>query len=407
MTIFGGYYHEKCIFPHWDEHYGSAGRAAAVLKNFDININLKTFVSKNNLNYLKYFTNVYNINLEEIISSFDIEFEYLHSLSVPKISSNKSFYKNKIESVNIKAESVLCYGTLESKAPIITANKAVFDVQSSKLEEIYHINNEISSICFVLNYEESMYLSNENELEKIKIYFFENFENFKNLEVLVIKDGPFGGIVFTKDSTFNIPIYKNTKIFKIGTGDIFSAVFSYLWMYEFQNFRLEEIINIASFSTAYLSRNSGLYQCDILNEYNKTTFEKVFINKNELKKKVYLAGPFFTVSERWQVENIKEYLEKFKFDVFSPVHEVGFSNDKKYIATEDLKGLDESDSVFAILNGFDPGTIFEIGYAIAKNKKVIIYVENYSGEYLTMFEGTGCVICEDITSAVYNLVWNS
>lgn len=404
MTVFGGYYHEKCIFPNWDEHYGSAGRAAAVLRNFDIDIDLKTFVSNNNLKYLRYFANVYKINLEEIISSFDIEFEYLHSLSVPKITSNKSFYENKIKSVNIEAENVLCYGTLEAKAPIILAKKVVFDVQSSLLEDVYHPDNKISSVCFVLNYEESVSLSSEKELDKIKFYFFQNFQN---LEILIIKDGPFGGIAFSKEVSLNIPIYKNNKIFKIGTGDIFSAIFSYLWIYKFEHFNLEEIINISSFSTAYLSKNSGLYECDILSEYNNNDMEKIFVDKNNLKNKVYLAGPFFTVSERWQIENIKQYLEKFRFDVFSPVHKVGFSNDKKHIATEDLKGLDESDTVFAILNGFDPGTIFEIGYAIAKKKKVIIYVENYSGEYLTMFEGTGCVICQDITSSIYNLVWNS
>jgi hypothetical protein len=404
MIVYGGYYREKCIFPHWDEYYGSAGRAAAILKNFNIEIKLKTFVSENNLKYLKYFSSVFDINLEETISPFDIEFEYLHSLSNPKITSNKSFNDNKNESTFIESKNVLCYGTMESNAPLIIAEKAVFDVQSSKLEDVYHHKNKISSIVFLLNYEESVYLSKATDLKQIKEFFF---NKYNNLEILVIKDGPFGGIVFSKEDDLEIPIFKNNKIFKIGTGDIFSAVFSYLWMFKYRELGLKEIINISSFSTAYLSKNRNSYECDILSEYKNNTLEKVFINKNKLKRKVYLAGPFFTVSERWQVENIKQYLEKFGFDVFSPVHKVGFSNDKKHIATEDLKGLDESDSVFAILNGFDPGTIFEIGYAIAKKKKVIIYVENYSGEYLTMFEGTGCIICEDITSAVYNLVWNS
>ncbi len=71
------------------------------------------------------------------------------------------------------------------------------------------------------------------------------------------------------------------------------------------------------------------------------------------------------------------------------------------------KGLNDSDCIFAILNDFDSGTIFEIGYAIAKKKKVIVFVENFSKEDLTMIEGSGCLIFSDIASAIYNLVWTS
>ena len=52
-------------------------------------------------------------------------------------------------------------------------------------------------------------------------------------------------------------------------------------------------------------------------------------------------------------------MEKLNFNVFSPIHDVGIGKSKE-IAQKDLKGLDESDSVFAILNGYDPGTVFEI-----------------------------------------------
>ena len=52
-----------------------------------------------------------------------------------------------------------------------------------------------------------------------------------------------------------------------------------------------------------------------------------------------------------------------------------------------------------------PGTVFEIGYAIAKNKKVIALYEQNDEINLTMFNGSDCMIFNDITTALYNLVW--
>ena len=42
----------------------------------------------------------------------------------------------------------------------------------------------------------------------------------------------------------------------------------------------------------------------------------------------------------------------------------------KDVAPLDLKGLDDCDRVLAILPGGDPGTIFEVGYAVCKKLPV-------------------------------------
>ena len=69
--------------------------------------------------------------------------------------------------------------------------------------------------------------------------------------------------------------------------------------------------------------------------------------------------------------------------VFSPLHDVGRGNADD-VAPADLKGLDRSSVVLAIIDGLDPGTIFEIGYARAKGIPVIAYVENEKEEDLKM-----------------------
>lgn len=92
--------------------------------------------------------------------------------------------------------------------------------------------------------------------------------------------------------------------------------------------------------------------------------------------------------------------------VFSPYHEIGVG-DAKTVAPKDIDGINNSDIIFAIFDGKDSGTIFEIGYARAKNKPVIIYNENEKSEDLKMMEGTSCIVIKDYVSAIYRTLWES
>jgi hypothetical protein len=72
---------------------------------------------------------------------------------------------------------------------------------------------------------------------------------------------------------------------------------------------------------------------------------------------------------------------------------------------KDIEGLEASDVVFAILNGLDPGTIFEIGYAIKKAIPVVALAQNVKEEDLKMIVGTGCEVTDDFASGLYRAVW--
>lgn len=63
-------------------------------------------------------------------------------------------------------------------------------------------------------------------------------------------------------------------------------------------------------------------------------------------------------------------------DVISPYHDIGLINNESLtlenmteVCNSDLKAIDECQMVFAVLDGFDPGTIAEIGYAMANKKE--------------------------------------
>jgi nucleoside 2-deoxyribosyltransferase len=122
--------------------------------------------------------------------------------------------------------------------------------------------------------------------------------------------------------------------------------------------------------------------------------------------RVYLAGPFFTLAQLWLIEQARNDLRAAGLRVFSPYHDVGVGAAQDVVSA-DLQGVAECDLVFAIGDGMDPGTVFEIGYARAMGKPVVVYCETGPGESLKMMQGTDCLIEADYVSAVYRTLWKA
>ena len=99
-----------------------------------------------------------------------------------------------------------------------------------------------------------------------------------------------------------------------------------------------------------------------------------------MNKKVYLASPFFNADQVAIRDEVKSLLDKYGFDVFSPGHDNLIPSD----GTQDqlingfrrnLSEIDKCDFMVAVGNGYDTGTIIEIGYAY-KSKIPVVYFNN-------------------------------
>jgi nucleoside 2-deoxyribosyltransferase len=119
---------------------------------------------------------------------------------------------------------------------------------------------------------------------------------------------------------------------------------------------------------------------------------------------VYLAGPFFSLAQLWLIEQARANLQSFNLNVFSPYHDIG-PGSADIVVEKDLEGIRKSDIIFAIGDGLDSGTIYEIGYARALSIPVVMYCENESNEDQKMMEGSGCILCSDYVSAIYKTLW--
>ncbi len=165
-----------------------------------------------------------------------------------------------------------------------------------------------------------------------------------------------------------------------------------------------ESADLASRATAYYCETRGFPDEEQLAAYGPRPVQPSSRYLAGYLPTVYLAGPFFNLAQVWLVDQARNDLRAVGLRVFSPYHDVGVGVAEDVVAA-DLKGIDESDIVFAIVDGMDPGTVFEVGYARAKGKPVVVYCETPSGENHKMLEGTDCLIVADYVTAVFRTVW--
>lgn len=89
-------------------------------------------------------------------------------------------------------------------------------------------------------------------------------------------------------------------------------------------------------------------------------------------KKIYLAGPLFSVAETNFNAKLAHFLVENGYEVFLPQVECKNKTGREIFETC-VKGIESSDMILAVLDGADAdsGTCWECGYSFAKGKPVI------------------------------------
>jgi nucleoside 2-deoxyribosyltransferase len=401
ISIVGGTYYEFCISPEWKNLYGSGLRAAAALTDLCKSVKLYTYVDESTLGQLCAMADEFGVAVTPHISQKTVRFNYFHGLSVPVITPDLHAIAQQV-SVEVRDDVIMRYGMLEGSA-IVHGKKVVYDPQSAGEIEPFHANGSTAEqLAIVANMREGIKLTGRYDLPGIVEALFNDF----GCDIAVIKRGSAGTCVITKDDRQNIqtiPAFKTEMVWPIGSGDIFSGIFAYFWGVE--GLAPLAAARNASLATATYCSNQVLpIPVDFAADSTKFT-PIVPKDKSEADKKlVYLAGPFFNIGQRWLVEEARNALLHQGMEVFSPLHDVGRGSGGD-VAPADLQGLDDSAVVLAIVDGLDTGTIFEIGYARAKNIPVICLVQAEREEDLKMLVGSGCKMIGDFTTAIYHTAW--
>src|SRR5690606_30414559 len=127
--------------------------------------------------------------------------------------------------IAVKDENVLRYGMLEGDA-IVQAGTAVYDPQSAFDGTSFTSNGSTANrLAIVLHTLEMRNITGTTDADQGARWFFEN----DGAEVVVLKMGARGARVITHDGHRDVPLYKSSSVWKLGSGDVFSSTFAALW----------------------------------------------------------------------------------------------------------------------------------------------------------------------------------
>jgi len=402
VVVIGGSYGEECSFPARQIFRGSGGRAAAILSSLGAQVVLSTVTGPLLTSTFQNIAAKLGYTLDAYPGPQDIWFRYRHPLGRPTI-----FPREIAESANVpplKAELVLAFGMVDGRLSV-SARKAVYDPQDGVAAKPFGENGSTADeLAIVLSHSEGVGLTGEKDPLAIARSLLAQ----PGVSAVVVKCGPQGALVHTAESHGWVRPFPTSRVYKIGSGDAFSAAFAYAWLIEDQ-----EPVAAAWFASrvaaAYVETSRDRFTDDEIRGFRAQARAAQARNGAGSPRPVpetciYLAGPFFTTEQQWLVDEVRGALTDMGFRVFSPVHDVG-SGPPDEVAPADLAALDSAGMVIALLNGVDSGTMFEVGYARAKNIPVVAVAEAVPAIPLTMVLGSGCYVTNDLTTGVYAACW--
>ena len=390
LTVAGGLYRERCIWPEWNRVLGSGGRAAAAVVGHVDAITFRTYASPTAVEEYRPQAEIDALEfIPEDVDQF-ISFEYVHSLSTPVIAPFPPRIA-RCGPIDARAEVVLRFGMLEGSARV-EAERCVYDPQSAFSPQPFVENgSHAAKLAIVGNRREICELGRNDSPSDAGARLLE-----EGADVVVVKSGAEGAQVITAIGATSVPPYRSDAVWTVGSGDVFAAMFAARWGVHGDN-----PIDGARLASAAVSAYANSRE---LRAPSAEALRREAIATRAVSGEVYLASPFFTVSQRWLVDEVRQGLAGLGLEVFSPLHEIG-PGPADEVAPADIAALKKCDVVFAILDGLDSGTVFEVGYARALEKPVYALAQNVSTEDLKMIEGSGCRVYHDLVTALHHAAW--
>jgi nucleoside 2-deoxyribosyltransferase len=394
IAVVGGVYHEQCIWPLWDQIYGSGGRAATALVSHVDKVTLHTYAHPDVETEFQRASKLYGFNLVVAAAPTGISFEYVHCMSTPVVRPPLARIAAQIP-INVSAEIVLRFGMLEGSGRV-RANWCVYDPQSAFQPESFWDNGSSAEhLAIVANRSEIAAMAGDPNPKAAAATLLA-----RGAEVVVVKSGPAGAYVYTHGGEeMHVPAYRSDTVWTIGSGDVFAAIFAAQWAVH--HARPDTAARLASQAVSHYAETMGLPAVpaqQLLESRRKPA--------STVSGKVYLASPFFNLGQRWLVDEARRCLTELGLEVFSPVHDVG-PGPAQEVGPKDIEALNASDRVFAILDGLDAGTIFEVGYARAKGIPVYALAQAVAEEDLKMVVGSDCSVFFDFVTALHHTAWRA
>jgi hypothetical protein len=400
MIVIGGTYDERVVVPDHQDVAGSGLRAAAALGT-SRDIQLVTALDSGTRQVAESVYATLGLDAVTIDRDSPVGFRYFSPIASPSIDGPAASHR---EALSGDADAVLIFGMVESGPRNVRAGRAVLDPQRPRdLTGLDRDGIVADELTVVANARETRSLApGASSLVEAARQLLRS----SGSAAVVVKDSARGCFVQTAgtDEVHRIGPYPTRSVWPLGSGDVFAAGYAHAWC---SGADPVEAARVASSSAAWWCGTritqvpAAILAGTSVSDLHPDAAPE-FITPDKAPQ-IYLAAPFFTLAERWLVETCRNVLIGLGATVFSPFHDVGPGGDE--VAAHDLAGLDGADAVLALLDGWDPGTVYEVGWAHRKGLPVVGFLQGPSHEGTKMLVGTGAELHQDVSSALYRAVW--
>lgn len=388
-AVIGGSYRERVRDPFVNVLGGSGLRATRLLKGLGDEVSFFTAIDEGNRAEFDSQCSLFGFSAEVHKRNSPIEFHYETPIDKP---IHYCHAEAESEVINVDASDALLFGMLEA-SPTVRAEIAVIDPQHSPAQRLLEgVNADHTTI--LLNEHEARRFTGETHLRSAALKLL-NLE----VEAVVVKQGARGGFVASSGEYHRFGVVPTTTVNPLGSGDAFSAGFFHAWALERRT-----IVEAADFASRVAAAHSLISSyTGSLSVLDSVPEPTVF--KEDVMARVYLAAPFFNVGERGLMRKARDALRGLGVEVFSPFDEIGDGADE--VAEKDLRGLEGCHALLALLPGADAGTLFETGWATRAGIPIVGYDGDQKSHSWTMLRGTGALITNDLSTAIYQAAWKA
>lgn len=238
ISIVGGVYAERCKYPVWDQIYGSGLRAAIAVSSVSDAVRLHAYVPNDWMEDVELTLASFGAtgNLHE--SGHPMTFEYLHAFLRKEPPEPPP---NPYPELSVQDEVVLRFGMMEGDA-CVTGDRVVYDPQSPNAS-FYSNGSTAGSLTMIVGgwelpgtaaalakrKSESQLDSLMPDEETLRSAVTALRDLPKSPQIILVKDGVGGLIVFQGDEPIRVPSYAAESFFRIGSGDVTAAAFAHAW----------------------------------------------------------------------------------------------------------------------------------------------------------------------------------
>ncbi|WP_372090121.1 carbohydrate kinase family protein [Tistrella mobilis] len=378
MHIAGGLYHELCETPKWNGQFGSGGRAAAAVSVLSPGSTLHTYAQSDD-NPGSDILTAMGIRISSTYSDTPIAFAYFHPLSQPHIEPKPALIPQQLP-IRVAGDVVLRFGFLEGSA-IVDAELAIYDPQTAHRPEPFGANGSTAKrLALVMN---ELELCRYAGCADVTTAAANVMSHGKQKTVIVVKRGVRGVTIYEPNvEPINVPAYYSSRVFKIGTGDVFSAVFASYWGEA--GMSAVEAADLASRSvSAYCETMILPVRTELLNMRKPVT--------GRAPSRIVLYGSTSTIGRRYTLEEARFRLKELGIETVSPqLDEIpnSFFNDT---------------SLLIVADGLTPMDIRR--FCANRPYGTIIILDEEQRHDVAALSNSGATIIPDFASSLYHAAW--